>query len=145
MTIHKLIRSMCIRVIWVNAFAECMNLRCNSCKVCTWHLRGFGEYINLKIDSCEMYTFYILFGWTMLLLHTIKHSFSLKCDKCCLCYSMCNCDFTICKCANQTFLWFLTHLYFSSNLSWSGCLFFGLYVGSYKVWVLKMRYLQNKY
>ena len=27
---------------------------------------------------------------------------SLKCDKCCLCYSMCNCDFTICTCGNQT-------------------------------------------
>jgi len=33
------------------------------------------------------------------------HSFSLKCDKCCLCYSMCSCDFNICMCANQT--WFM--------------------------------------
>ena len=33
----------------------------------------------------------------------ISHSFSLKCDKCCLCYSLCNCDFNIYTIANQTF------------------------------------------
>jgi len=53
----------------------------------------------------------------------VTHSFSLKCDKCCLCYSTWNRDFTICTCANHTFLWFLTHLCnFSSIFSWSGCL-----------------------
>ena len=67
-----------------------------------------------------------------------KHSFSLKCDKCYLCYSMCNCDFNICTCANQTF--FYDSLLICATFQVSSVelvAFFGLYRGSYKLEVPK--------
>jgi len=47
----------------------------------------------------------------------------------------------------KLFSWFLTHVCnFSSIFSWRYCLFYSyfvFYVGSYKLWVPKMRYLQH--
>ena len=73
------------------------------------------------------------------------HSFSLKCDKCCLCYSICNCDFTICTCANLLFMipYSSVKLFKYLQLKWLP--FFGFYVGSYKLGVPKKRCLQHKY
>ena len=87
-------------------------------------------YISVKLDT-------ITRGMWKRQMPDIYHSFSLKCDKCCLCYSLCYCDFTICTCANQIMIPYSSVQPFKYfELKWLSS--FGFYVGSYKLGVPKM-------